>query len=157
MTGHPVVQPVVYDADGNVLQSISPRAYDASSDKQTFTNYVTTNHLAQPNRLVRQDLPTDATYATQYYLHRAYDFNGNLTTASLATKQSDPALVDPNDQTVSQYFDTGWIASSQNGPHPPPPHHYNTKGPQNRRPPPNEKGPPHTTHAAFSGHPPPRP
>lgn len=149
MTGHPVVQRVVYDADGNVLQSISPRAYDASSDKQTFTNYVTTNHFDQLNRLVRQDLPTDATYATQYYLHRAYDFNGNLTTASLATKQSDPALVDPNDQTVSQYFDTGWIASSQNGPNPPTHYDYNGKGQQTRRTPQSKSGALDTTNAVF--------
>jgi len=30
--------------------------------------------------------------------------------ASLASKQSDPAQVDPNDQMVSEYLDTGWVS-----------------------------------------------
>jgi hypothetical protein len=106
---HPVVSRTVYDADGNVVQSISPRAYDASSDKVTFTNYVTSLHYDQLNRMVRQDLPVDGTYTTPYYVHRAYDFNGNLTSTSLPATQSDPTQVPAALKTASVYFDPACI------------------------------------------------
>jgi RHS repeat-associated protein len=142
---HSVVSRVVYDAEGNVVQSISPRAVDClqtTSCRQppSGTSYVTTNHFDQLNRLVRQDLPIDGNNTTPYFLHRAYDFNGNLTTATLATTQSDPTKVDPNDQMVSQYFDTGRVASGKNGPNPRVHYDYNGKGQQTTRTPETKGG-----------------
>jgi len=68
---------------GTRPQDISPRAYDASADKVTFTNYVTTYHYDELNRLTRTDLPVDTAYQTAYYVHQAYDAVGNATMSSL--------------------------------------------------------------------------
>jgi YD repeat-containing protein len=66
---HPAVSRSVFDADGNVVQSFSPRAVDCSNapacEPSGTTDYVTTNHYDQLNRLVRQDLPVDGTFTTQ--------------------------------------------------------------------------------------------
>jgi len=136
---HPVVSKSVYDADGNVVQSFSPRAVDcslvAACEPSGTLNYVTTNHYDQLNRLIRQDLPVDGTYTTQYYVHRAYDFNGNLKSISLPVTQSDPTQVSPGAQTVNVYFDPSWIASSQVGTNSLIHYDYNGKGQQTcRRP-----------------------
>jgi len=137
---HPVVSQSVYDADGNVVQSISPRAMDCLSTslcKQppSGTSYVTTNHYDQLNRLVRVDLPIDGNSTTQYYIHRGYDTNGNLLSVSLPVQQSDPTQVPPAAQTTNAYFDPGWIASEQVGTTSPIHYDYNGKGQQTcRRP-----------------------
>src|SRR5262249_10334793 len=44
----------VYDANGNKIRDISPRAYDASADKTTFTSYVTSYSYDADNELVMQ-------------------------------------------------------------------------------------------------------
>src|SRR5262249_26555769 len=120
LSPHPVVSRTLYDASGNVVQSFSPRAVDCSQvsacEPSGTLNYVTTNHYDQLNRLIRQDLPVNsnnptAPDATQYYIHRAYDLNGNLLSVSLPTTLSDPTQVSPGAQTVNVYFDPGWIAS----------------------------------------------
>lgn len=81
------------------------------------------------------DLPTDATFTTQYFMHRAYDLNGNLTMTSLPTTQSDPNQLAAGLKTVSVYFDPGWIASGQVGNQTPIHYDYNGKGQQTcRRP-----------------------
>src|SRR5262249_41040839 len=140
---HPVVSRSVYDANGNVVQSLSPRAVDCaqfSACEQPGTlNYVTTNHYDQLNRLIRADLPVAVTPSpsdsTQYYVHRSYDVNGNLNSVSLPTTQSDPTLVSPGALTVNVYFDPGWIASSQVGTNSLIRYDYNGKGQQTcRRP-----------------------
>jgi RHS repeat-associated protein len=121
---HPVVSRQVYDADGNVVQSLRPRAVDCQNVGSTAcpqpsgtTAYVTTNHYDQLNRLVQQDLPVDATStaANTYHVYSAYDFNGNLLTTSLPTSVTDPTQVPVGAKTVSTYFDTGWISSGQVG------------------------------------------
>jgi RHS repeat-associated protein len=141
---HPVVSQTVYDADGNVVQSFSPRAVDCAlvpaCEPSGTNNYVTTNHYDQLNRLIRVDLPINSTDgivadATQYYIHRSYDHNGNLLTVSLPTTQSDPTQVSPGAQTVNVYFDPGWISSSQVGTNSLIRYDYNGKGQQTcRRP-----------------------
>jgi hypothetical protein len=131
-----VVSQSVYDADGNVVQSISPRAMDCLSTslcKQppSGTSYVTTNHYDQLNRLVRVDLPIDGNSTTQYYIHRGYDTNGNLLSVSLPTTQSDPTQLKltPGVLTQNVYFDPGWIASEQVGTTSPIHYDYKRQGP----------------------------
>ena len=137
---HNVVSRIEYDAMDDPVRSISPRAYDASSDKQNFTNYVTTYHYDKLNRQVRVDLPVDSTYPTQYYTHSTYDFNGNLTSTSLATTQSDPNQVPATDKTVLTYFDPGWIATSRANGNPKVHFDYNAKGQQTQRTPEDKDG-----------------
>jgi hypothetical protein len=148
-----VVSRSVYDADGNVVQSFSPRAVDCSQvsacEPAGTLNYVTTNHYDQLNRLIRQDLPVDSTYPTQYYLHRAYDFNGNLLSMSLPTTQSDPTLVPAGAKTVNVYFDPGWIASAQVGTNTLLRYDYNGKGQQTCRRPSSPCSPADTSNEVF--------
>lgn len=100
-----------YDALGNVRREISPRGYDASPDKVTFTNYVTSYGYDALGRLVKTTLPTDAS-TPQAYVHQAYDANGNLLWVSLPTTQANPANVVAGDKTVNQYWDAGEIYST---------------------------------------------
>ena len=60
-TGHNATTINQYDALGNLSATISPRAYDASTDKQTFANYVTSYSYDALNRLIRTSLPTGPT------------------------------------------------------------------------------------------------
>jgi RHS repeat-associated protein len=132
---HPVVSKTVYDADGNVVQTVRPRAVDCQNAGSTAcpqptgtTAYVITNHYDQLNRLVQQDLPVDATSTAvnTYHVYSAYDFNGNLLSTSLPTSVTDPTQVPVGAKTVSAYYDTGWIASGQVGNDTP--IHYDYKG-----------------------------
>jgi YD repeat-containing protein len=139
-----VVSQSIYDTDGNVVQSFSPRAVDCGKltacEPSRALNYVTTNHYDQLNRLIRVDLPINSTDgiasdATQYYIHRSYDVNGNLHSVSVPTTQSDPTQVSAGALTVNSYFDPGWIASSQVGTNSLIDYDYNGKGQQTcRRP-----------------------
>jgi len=108
-----VTSKTVYDAAGNKTQDISPRAYDASADKVTFTNYVTTYHYDELNRLTRTDLPVDTAYQTAYYVHQAYDAVGNATMSSLPVTTTDQTQVTASQKTSVTYFDTGWIQTSK--------------------------------------------
>ncbi|WP_248579445.1 DNRLRE domain-containing protein [Nocardioides sp. InS609-2] len=71
-----------YDAAGNLARVVSPRGWDASTDKQTFTQFVTDYTYDPIGRLTRTSLPT-ATGETRSYVHRDYDANSNLTTTTL--------------------------------------------------------------------------
>ena len=132
---HPAVTVLQYDANGNLTRQISPRAYDASTDKSTFTNYVTAYHYDALNRMVRIDLPVDGTYPAQYYVHNAYDFNGNLLSTSLPLTTSDPTQVPASSKTALTYFDPGWIAISQDPGGPRIHFDYTAKGEQSLRTP----------------------
>jgi len=112
-SGHPAVTLLQYDAVGNRSRVIGPRAYDASSDKQTFSSYVTTYHYDADNRLVRTDLPVDTTNPTQYYVLQTYDPNGFQTAVSRPVQTTDPTQVAPSQQSTMRYLDTGWVATSQ--------------------------------------------
>jgi RHS repeat-associated protein len=104
----------VYDANGNKIRDISPRAYDASADKTTFTSYVTSYSYDADNELVMQTTPSDA--ATQpAYIYYYYDPDGRQTAVSLPVAQSapDPAQVSAAAKTSHTFFDPGWVATSQ--------------------------------------------
>jgi RHS repeat-associated protein len=104
---------IEYDAVGNVKREITPRAWDASVDKQTFTDYVKSYQYDDADQLTRVDLPTSSAYAEAQYVHNTYDANGNLTSASLPVTTSDPAAVPEDQRTVLQYFDSGAIRTSK--------------------------------------------
>jgi RHS repeat-associated protein len=96
-----------YDPLGNIKRDISPRAYDASTDKVTFTQYVTTYQYDELGRQVRVDLPTSTSFPQQQYIHTTYDANGNVTSESLPVTTSDPTAVPATKKTTITPFDTG--------------------------------------------------
>ena len=102
-----------YDPVGNVKREISPRAYDASADKVTFTDYVTAYVYDKLNRLVRTDLPTSGTYPTPQYIHQAYDAKSNMTLYTLPATSPDPGGVAANKKMTLTYLDPGWIDTSK--------------------------------------------
>jgi RHS repeat-associated protein len=101
----------VYDANGNKTRDISPRAYDVSTDKTTFTSYVTGYSYDADNELVTQTTPSDAS-TPPAYIHHYYDPDGQQTAISLPVTQSDPAQVSAAAKNTNTLFDPGWIASS---------------------------------------------
>jgi RHS repeat-associated protein len=138
--GHPAVTTLQYDAYGNLSRLISPRAYDASTDKSTFTNYVTAYHYDPLNRLTRTDLPVDGTFTTPYFVHNAYDFSGNPVSTSLPVTTTDPTQVPATSKTQVSYFDPGWIATSQDAGGPRVHFDYTAKGEQSLRTPETSAG-----------------
>jgi RHS repeat-associated protein len=130
-----------YDGNGNMIELISPRAWDSSPDNGlTFPKYTTKYAYDRLNRLVRVDLPSTPSEAQQY-IHHEYDPNGNLLKSSLPTTTLNPALVPENHKTVMAYFDTGWIRTSNDpGPIPPVRFDYTPEGWQNLRVPQNAGG-----------------
>lgn len=111
-TGRLLTTKYEYDPVGNLKRLISPRAWDVSADKTTFTDYVTEYQYDVLNRLARTDLPT-ATGFSRAYIHNAYDANSNLAWTSLPVSASDPNDVDTLQTTIVEYWDTGWIAASK--------------------------------------------
>ncbi len=110
--GRNITTEYAYDGNGNKIRDISPRAYDASADKTTFTDYVTGYSYDADNELVKQATPTDA--ATQpAFIHHYYDAGGRQTAVSLPVTQSDPAQVPDAAKTLTTLFDPGWVASSK--------------------------------------------
>ncbi len=101
-----------YDANGNKTSDISPRAYDASPDKKTFTDYVTRYSYDADNEMVRQTTPSDAS-TPPAYIHYYLDPDGRQAAVSLPVTQSDPAQVSAAAKTVNTLFDTGWIATTK--------------------------------------------
>ncbi|MDQ3983259.1 MAG: Ig-like domain-containing protein [Actinomycetota bacterium] len=106
-----VVAKMQYDGAGNLTRSISPRAWDKSSDKVTFTEFVTEYRYDLANRLVRTDLPTSAAKPEQHFLHYRYDANGNLESTSLPVLSATSAPSEAT--TVMDYWDPGWIRTSR--------------------------------------------
>jgi RHS repeat-associated protein len=134
-TSRSVVTVREYDENSNQTRVISPRGYDASPDRVTFSKYVTSFSYDQLNRLTRVALPTDSSYPTAYYVHRGYDVNGNLTVSTLP--DTHPSLVDvpATAKTLVEYFDPGWIAASNDPANPKVHFDYNARGQQTRRTP----------------------
>jgi RHS repeat-associated protein len=97
-----------YDPVGNVSRYISPRAYDASPTKTSFSDYVTSYSYDARNRLTRTSLPADST-TPQAYTHNGYDGNGNQTLVSLPTSQGSAANLTADEKTTTEYFDTGAV------------------------------------------------
>ena len=107
-----VITKYEYDSVGNRKRIISPRAYDASSDKVTFARYVTTFQYDKVNQMVRVDLPSEGA-GDERYQHRSYDANGRLAWLSLPTTITDPALVPDTAKTVNEFWDPGWIRTTR--------------------------------------------
>ena len=132
----------VYDANGNKIKDISPRAYDVSPDKITFTNYVTGYSYDADNELVTQATPTDASTPAAY-IHYYYDAGGRQTGVSLPVTQDQAHAAEvPADAITSySYFDQGWIATSQDPAAPAAVHFdYTAQGWQTTRIPENPSG-----------------
>jgi RHS repeat-associated protein len=106
---------IEYDNVGNKKRLITPRAWDASSDKATFTQYVTTFQYDELDRLTRIDLPTSSTYSQQLYVHREYDPVGNMVTSTASDSSATLSLVPAAKKTVVAYFDTGWVRTTKEG------------------------------------------
>jgi RHS repeat-associated protein len=109
-----------YDGVGNLLREISPRAYDASSDKQRFSDYVTSYVYDTTDRLIRVDLPANSS-SVATHIHYGYDGNDNMIWATQPTDQIDPSAIDSATRTNVAYYDTGWVKSTDDP----------TKGPVN--------------------------
>lgn len=111
-TGRTLTTRIEYDGVGNQRRVISPRAYDASTDKVTFTQYVTSFTYDSLNRLTRVDLPTSGANPQAQYVHSSYDANSNVLWSSLPVLTADPAQVTDAQRTLVSYLDTGWVATS---------------------------------------------
>jgi RHS repeat-associated protein len=101
-----------YDRSGNVRKAISPRAVDAG----TAAHYVTTYGYDAANRLVKVELPFDAS-TPRSFIHYAYDEVGARTRASVpvASEDANAVLQDPVNserRSVFTYFDTGWVRTT---------------------------------------------
>jgi RHS repeat-associated protein len=124
-----------YDANGNRSRVITPRAYDASSDKVTFTNYVTRHVYDAANQLTRTDLPSTGT-ADQHYKHMAYDAVGNLVTSTQDVAQAALADVPQNKREDRSYFDpAGLVRTSDDHVNPVLHYDYDASGRQTSRTP----------------------
>jgi YD repeat-containing protein len=121
-----------YDGVGNLVKLISPRAYDASSDKVNFTEYVTTNTYDAVNQLITTELPSK-TGEPKAYVRQSYDPNGNLLVTTLPDAASTLAGVPPDSKVTSTYFDTGWVKSTDDHVNPPVSYDYNARGQQTFR------------------------
>ncbi|MBY8870381.1 DNRLRE domain-containing protein [Micromonospora sp. PLK6-60] len=127
---------IEYDRNGNQSRVISPRGADTGGATGPWTQYVTVNTYDAANRLVRTTLPYDSRDGTErQYAHRAYDRNGNLAWTSLPVTQSDATQVATTAKTVMEYFDPGWIRTSDDPANPRTHFDYTAKGQQSQRTP----------------------
>ncbi len=124
-----------YDAVGNLVRQVSPRGWDASSDKTTFGQYTTRFEYDAADQMVKQLLPTSTDTPAQLYEHRAYDANGNLTTTALPDPAADIATVPAEKKTQMSYFDPGWIETSADRVKPKVRFEYTAEGQQRLRTP----------------------
>ncbi len=117
-----LITKIVYDRNGNRTRVISPRAYDAAAGSSTYTNYVTDYGYDALNRLVKTTLPFDSRddkngngivdENEKQYVHQAYDANGNLAWSSLPVSIPGAASVADTAKTKLEYYDPGWIRTS---------------------------------------------
>ena len=138
-TGRNLTTQYVYDNVGNLSQLISPRAWDASTDHQTFTDYVTKYVYDELDRMTRTDLPT-ASSSTPTYIHRIYDANSNLLATTLPTTLSTPTNVPASEKTTLSYWDTGWIRTATDPTRNPVHFDYDAQGHQTVRVPDDNSG-----------------
>lgn len=136
LTTRPLTSVLEYDPAGSLKREISPRAWDASADKITFTDYVTEYFYDELGRVTRVALPKDATTIAAF-VHRAYDANGNLTMTSLPSAKADPVAtpLTAEEKTLVSYFDTGWVESSNDPANPKAHFDYTAEGWQASRTP----------------------
>ncbi len=136
-----------YDADGNRVRVVGARAYDASSDKATFNDFVTGYTYDAADQLAVVTLPTgtasNGSTTPAAYAYRTYDADGRLATSSLpvstapsTTDRTRPSatLSAPALTTVS-YWDPGWVRTQTTGSNPPVRFDYSAEGWQAERSP----------------------
>ena len=119
----------VYDGAGNVVTSVTPRAWDAASNHTNFdeADYVTHYKFDAAQQLTRVSLPT-APATPARYVHHGYDRNGRLAWSTLPTPKANPAMeangwpknsdVPVALRTHIDYFDPGWIRTTDDGANP---------------------------------------
>jgi RHS repeat-associated protein len=122
-----------YDKVGNLSKLISPRAYDASADKVTFTQYVTSYDYDANDQLIRELLPTSTSDTQQLYVHHAYDNVGRQLSTSLTTDQAVAGNVLPGEKSQFTFFDPGWPRTTKDPAEPLVTFDYTAKGEQASR------------------------
>jgi RHS repeat-associated protein len=125
----------VYDPAGNVVCEVSPRAWDFGSrctpgSEGFYTTHYDYDAIGQVEKI---SLRTDAQQPSRSYVHRRYDGNGNMTLTTLPDYSSTLEDVSLNKQTKVDYFDPGWIASSEDHVNPIVRYDYEPQGWQNLR------------------------
>ena len=131
--GRELITKMEYDPNGNLTKRISPRAYDAANGA-TPTFYVTVNRYDSLNRLAKVELPFDGRDGTErQFVHNWYDANGNVMATSLPVTSSDPNVVGATAKTQMEYFDTGWIRTSDDPANPKVHFDYTALGRQSSR------------------------
>ena len=133
--GRDVVTRIEYDANGNRKKVHSPRATDAAAVGQT-AHYITAFGYDPLNRVTTITLPFDGRDgAERQYVHHEYDDNGNLLRTSLPVTSSTPGGVTDTARTVMEYFDPGWIRTSDDPANPKVHFDYTAVGQQAKRTP----------------------
>jgi RHS repeat-associated protein len=128
-----VVTQYQYDKVGNLAKMISPRAYDASADKVTFAQYVTSFDYDANDQRVRELLPTSTSDTQQLYVHHAFDAVGREMWTSLTTDQTLPANVAATEKSQFTYFDSGRVRTSKDPAEPQVSYDYSARGQQTSR------------------------
>jgi RHS repeat-associated protein len=106
-----------YDAVGNLVRTVNPRAYDTAGGQAPFTKYTTSYVYDRVNQLIKVRLPVSGEADDeQLYVHRRYDPNGYLRLTTLSTNADDDTdnldKVVPEDKTQLTHYDPGWIRTS---------------------------------------------
>lgn len=138
-TGHDLTYQTQYDPNGNVTKDISPRGYDAATDKTNITDFFTGYRYDKLNRLTRVALPTGAGTPAAYE-HYKYDEDSRLVRKSLPVADAEVAdtawsNIPGSSRTDLDLFDTGWIAASDDHVNPQVVFDYAAEGWQTRRTP----------------------
>ncbi|HEV2889971.1 MAG TPA: LamG-like jellyroll fold domain-containing protein [Frankiaceae bacterium] len=120
-----------YDAVGNLEQKISPRAWDASPDKQSFDDFATRYEYNDFGEVARVVLPTGGG-TDQAYVYRDYDAAGRMTSVSLPTTET-AAPTGDDERTALTYYDTGWLRTSRHPGDPEVLFDYTAEGWQSKR------------------------
>lgn len=136
----PVVTVYSYDGAANRTRVVSPRGYDASADKQTFTDYVTSYDYDAAGQVSRITLPKDATTPAAY-VHYYYDKTGRPSATSLPVSEANPALVAAGAKTAYTYFDPGWVRTTDDPANPAVHYDYTAQGQQAERVPESASAP----------------
>ncbi|HEU4349309.1 MAG TPA: RHS repeat-associated core domain-containing protein [Actinoplanes sp.] len=135
----PIVSVYGYDGAANRTRLVSPRGYDASADKVTFTDYVTSYDYDAAGQVSRVTLPKDATTPVAY-VHYYYDKNGRPSATSLPVSEPNGTSVSAGAKTAYTYFDPGWVRTSDDPANPAVHYDYTAQGQQAERVPENASG-----------------
>lgn len=128
-----------YDKAGNRTRVVSPRAWDASADKVTFTDYVTATDYDAVGQPVRVRLPKAGT-EQQLYVHQTFDAVGRVVATTLPDPADAEAAVPASKRTSIEYFDPGWVRTSDTPAAPRVHFDYTAEGLQSSRTPEDASG-----------------